>query len=82
MDLCSGEIALVLKMFSFFRKKAVRILMGCNPREHCRPLFQELESLQLPLSSFLLISYICSLTMMSETRFLDYTPMTRVTTET
>ncbi|PSN57488.1 hypothetical protein C0J52_08030 [Blattella germanica] len=24
------------------QKKAVRILMGCNPREHCRPLFQEL----------------------------------------
>ncbi|PSN53530.1 hypothetical protein C0J52_13233 [Blattella germanica] len=24
------------------QKKAVRIIMGCHPREHCRPLFQEL----------------------------------------
>ncbi|PSN56192.1 hypothetical protein C0J52_01422 [Blattella germanica] len=62
-------------MFSFFRKKkkkTVRILMGCNPREHCRPLFQELGI--LTVASL----YI----MMSETRFLDYTPTTHVTTET
>ncbi|PSN56471.1 hypothetical protein C0J52_08348 [Blattella germanica] len=24
------------------QKKAVRILMGCHPKEHCRPLFQDL----------------------------------------
>ncbi|PSN56941.1 hypothetical protein C0J52_07405 [Blattella germanica] len=81
MELCSGEIALVLKMFSFFRKKLCAFSWVVILGSIVGRCFRSLESLQLPLSTFLLISYICSLTMMSETRFLDYTPMTRVTTE-
>ncbi|PSN38737.1 hypothetical protein C0J52_27884 [Blattella germanica] len=82
MELCSGEIALVLKMFSFFRKRLYAfswvVILGSTVGR----CFRSLASLQLPHFTFLLISYICSLTMMSETRFPDYTPMTRVTTET
>ncbi|PSN37338.1 hypothetical protein C0J52_21703 [Blattella germanica] len=57
--------------------------MGCNPREHCRPLFQELGILTVAsLYIFTNLIYtVCSRIMMSETRFLDYTPMTRVTIE-
>ncbi|PSN33381.1 hypothetical protein C0J52_19889 [Blattella germanica] len=59
-------------MFSFFRKKLYAfswvVILGSTVGR----CFRSLASLQLPR---------CSLTMMSETRFLDYTPMTRVTTE-
>ncbi|PSN45502.1 hypothetical protein C0J52_22163 [Blattella germanica] len=39
-----GNCAIAKDVF-LLQKKAVRILMGCNPREHCRPLFQELRIL-------------------------------------
>ncbi|PSN44882.1 hypothetical protein C0J52_06192 [Blattella germanica] len=82
MELCSGEIAVVLKMFSFFRKRLYAISWVVILRSTVGRCFRSLASLQLPHFTFLLISYICSRTMMSETRFLDYTPMTRVTTGT
>ncbi|PSN51118.1 hypothetical protein C0J52_07956 [Blattella germanica] len=44
--------------------------------------FRSFAFLQLHHFTFLLISYICSRIMMSETCFLDYTPMTRETTGT
>ncbi|PSN54497.1 hypothetical protein C0J52_22462 [Blattella germanica] len=82
MELCSGEIALVLKMFSFFRKKLYVFSWVVILGSTVGPCFMSLASLQLPHFTFILISYKCSFTMMSKSRFLDYTPMTRVTTET
>ncbi|PSN54251.1 hypothetical protein C0J52_09236 [Blattella germanica] len=38
------------------QKKAVRVLMGCHPKEHCRPLFQELRILTVA-SLYILFQY-------------------------
>ncbi|PSN38590.1 hypothetical protein C0J52_21410 [Blattella germanica] len=82
MELCSGEIALVLKMFSFFRKGLYAFSLFVILRSTVGRCFRSLAFLQLLHFTFFPISCICFRIMMSVNHFLDYTPKTRVTTET